>query len=194
MQTVPQDLMIIRPTVAASVPRLYEKIYARILETVENAPKFRRNIFAWAVRIGKEMANVKMAKKSAGIRLKIQFQIASFLVFKKLKRQLGGKIRFFISGGAPLSKELAEFFYYAGVLILEGYGLTETSPVMTVNSIDEFKFGTVGKAIPDVQVKIAGDGEIMTAGPCVMRGYFRNEAATAEAFDGPWFKTGDIGA
>ncbi|MBI3314290.1 MAG: long-chain fatty acid--CoA ligase [Candidatus Omnitrophica bacterium] len=193
MQTVPDDLVRVRPTVAASVPRLYEKMYAKILETVETSPALRRNLFAWAVRVGRERARTKLARKAVGFILELKFFIAKKMVFQKLKSKLGGRIRFFISGGAPLAKELAEFFYAADVLILEGYGLTETSPVMTVNAADQFRFGTVGQVLSNIKVKIAEDGEILTQGPCVMKGYYRNETATGEAMAGGWFHTGDIG-
>ncbi|MBI3306353.1 MAG: long-chain fatty acid--CoA ligase [Candidatus Omnitrophica bacterium] len=193
MQTVPEDLVRVRPTVAASVPRLYEKMYARILETVESASPIRRSLFAWAVKTGRQRSRARMAGEALGPALAFKFFLAKKLVFTKLKNRLGGRIRFFISGGAPLAKELAEFFYAADVLILEGYGLTETSPVMAVNSTKKFRFGTVGQILSNVEVKIAEDGEILTRGPCIMKGYYQNESATREAMEGEWFHTGDIG-
>lgn len=194
MQTVPEDMQTIRPTVAAAVPRFYEKMYARILENVELASPLRGRLFSWSLEVGREVACRKIEGQNLSLMLRLRRLVAGALVFSKLKKRLGGRLRYFISGGAPLAKELAEFFYAAGILILEGYGLTETSPVMTVNSPEGFRFGTVGRPIPDVEVKIAEDGEILTRGPCVMMGYYQNEAATQEAMKDGWFHTGDIGA
>ncbi|MDP3919577.1 MAG: long-chain fatty acid--CoA ligase [Candidatus Omnitrophota bacterium] len=194
MLTVPDDLRMVRPTVAASVPRLYEKMYGRILETIEASPWLIKRISSWALRIGKRVADAKFKGEGLSPGLVVAFVLARTLVLKKLKARLGGRIRFFISGGAPLAKELGEFFYAAGVLILEGYGLTETSPVITVNSVEEFRFGTVGKRLPNVDVKIADDGEILTKGPCVMKGYYKNEDKTSCVLRDGWFYTGDVGA
>ncbi len=193
MQTVVEDMAWIRPTVAAAVPRFYEKLHTGILEAVEQAPPLRRKIFYWAERVGTEAGKRRAAGQDLGPFLSVQFAIAKQLVFNKIQRKLGGRMRFFISGGAPLSKELAEFFYAADVLILEGYGLTETSPVIAVNSPRQFKFGTVGKPLQNAQVKISEDGEILTKGPCVMKGYYQNPEATQEAIRDGWFFTGDIG-
>ena len=193
MQTVAEDMTIVRPTVAAAVPRFYEKVAARIHETVAAGPPLRKKIFEWAVGVGREISGKKMGRQSIPFGLRLRYALAKALVFNKLKHRLGGRIRFFISGGAPLAKDLAEFFYAAGVLILEGYGLTETSPVMTVNAVERFRFGSVGLVIPGVEVKIAEDGEILTRGPCVMQGYFKNPGATGEAIRDGWFLTGDIG-
>jgi len=190
MQTVPQDLITVRPTVAASVPRLYEKIYGRIMETVSKASPLRQKVFFWAMSVAKEK---RAHEGHFSPVFKVKYALAKILVFRKLKNSLGGRIRFFISGGAPLSKDIAEFFYSADVLILEGYGLTETSPVITVNAEKNFRFGTVGKPLSNIQIKIAQDGEILTAGPCVMKGYYHDENATAEAMKDGWFHTGDIG-
>lgn len=193
MQTVADDMRIVRPTVAAAVPRFYEKVYARIMEKVQAGTPLRKKIFYWALQVGGRYAKAAAEKSTMSLRLKLSHCVANKLVFQKVRQGLGGRLRFFISGGAPLSKELAEFFYAAGVLILEGYGLTETSPVIAVNSLTERRFGTVGKVLPNVEVKIAEDGEILTRGPCVMRGYYQNEAATAEVMKDGWFHTGDIG-
>ena len=177
METVAKNMLETRPTVITGVPRFYEKIHERILETVRASSPVRRAIFRWALRAG------------SGNR------IADWLVFSKLRERMGGRIRFCVSGGAPLPKSLAEFFYSAGILLLEGYGLTETSPVITCNRLDRFRFGTVGLAVPGVEVRIGEEGEILTRGPHVMRGYFQNHAATAEAIDPDgWFHTGDVGA
>lgn len=193
MQTVPEDLLKVKPTVAAAVPRLYEKMYARILETVEKSSPVKQRLFHWALQAADRAKRLKQEKKKFSRRLKLQLRLASLLVFGKLKKKLGGRIRFFISGGAPLAKELAEFFYAAGVLILEGYGLTETSPVIAVNRPDRFKFGTVGPPLPGVEVKIAEDGEILSKGPHLMKGYFQSEEATRQVIQNGWFYTGDLG-
>lgn len=194
MQTVPRDILAVRPTIAAAVPRFYEKVYAKIMEKVESASPLQRKIFNWALRAAAQYLQGKLQKKKITAGLHLSYSLAKVLVFNKIKRQLGGRMRFFISGGAPLAKELAEFFYAADVLILEGYGLTETSPVISVNALGDFRFGTVGKPLSCAQVKIAEDGEILTRGPCVMAGYYKNEAATREAIQDGWFYTGDIGA
>ena len=193
MQTVPENLLEVRPTVAAAVPRLYEKMYARILEIVEASSRGKQRLFHWAIKIGARAGVFRSVRRPLPVLLGLQFALAQRLVFDKIKKKLGGRIRFFISGGAPLAKELAEFFYSAGVLILEGYGLTETSPVISVNRLDRFKFGTVGLPLSNVEVKIAPDGEILTRGPHVMKGYFKNPEATDEVLRDGWFYTGDLG-
>lgn len=193
MTTVPEDIQIVKPTVAASVPRLYEKIYAKIMEAIQSAPPLKQKIFYGSLGVGRKMAGYRQKGIHAPLLLSLQYALARILVFKKLKQKLGGRIKFFISGGAPLAKELAEFFYAADVLILEGYGLTETSPVISVNRPKQFKFGTVGPPIPGVEVKIAKDGEILTRGPHIMKGYFKNDEATREVIKDGWFYTGDLG-
>ena len=193
MQTVPEDLQQVKPTVAASVPRLYEKMFAKIMETVQAGSPVKQKLFHWAIGVGKQAGEFRQSHRPLPFPLSFQFLLARILVFKKLKQKLGGRIKFFISGGAPLAKELGEFFYAADVLILEGYGLTETSPVISVNRPDKFKFGTVGLPLPGVEVKIAPDGEILTRGPHVMKGYFQNDDATREAIRDGWFSTGDLG-
>ncbi len=192
MQTVAQDMALVRPTVAAAVPRFYEKVYAGILEKVQTASPLQKKIFYWAVGTGKKRYADRLTGRR-GFGDEFQYTLAKLLVFNKIKKKLGGRLRFFISGGAPLSKELAEFFYAADILILEGYGLTETSPVIAVNTARDFRFGTVGRPIPNIEVKIAEDGEILTKGLCVMAGYYRNPEATREVMSGGWFHTGDIG-
>ncbi|MBD3226490.1 MAG: AMP-binding protein, partial [Caldithrix sp.] len=194
IDTVAENLGEIRPTVMVSVPRLYEKIYARVIENVENGPPLKRHIFNWAIKVGDRYIEKVMNKQAVGGTLAIKNKLAYKLVFKKLKERVGGKLRFFVSGGAPLSPEIAKFFGSAGLLILEGYGLTETSPVIAVNRLDNFRFGTVGPPIPEVEVKIAEDGEILTRGAHVMKGYYKLEEETREAIDEDgWFHTGDIG-
>ncbi len=194
IDAVPANMAEIRPHLMASVPRLYEKIYARVLDNVRAASPLRKRIFAWGRRVGEQWAELSIEKRPVPAGLQAQKILADRLVFAKLRKRTGGRIRFFISGGAPLSREIARFFHAAGLPILEGYGLTETSPVMAVNTFQHHRLGTVGRAIPDVEIRIAPDGEIITRGPNVMCGYFNKPEATAEAIDEEgWFHTGDIG-
>lgn len=176
METVAVNLLEAKPTILIAVPRFYEKLQERVLEAVRSSSILKRWIFRWAIH------------------KKLPARLADRLVFSKLRARLGGNLRFCVSGGAPLPKELAEFFYRAGILILEGYGLTETSPVITVNRPDRFRFGSVGLPLEGVEIRIAEDGEILARGPHVMLGYFHKPEATAEAIDAEgWFRTGDIG-
>jgi long-chain acyl-CoA synthetase len=194
IDTVAENMGEVKPTVMTSVPRLYEKIYARILESVETGSPIKRKIFYWALGVGRQYVTKIMNKENISGGLQFKRNLAYKLVFSKLAERVGGKMRFFVSGGAPLAKEIAEFFGAAGLIIYEGYGLTETSPVIAVNKEDLFKFGTVGPIIPNVEVKIADDGEILTRGPHIMVGYFKKEEETKEAIDQEgWFHTGDIG-
>jgi long-chain acyl-CoA synthetase len=176
-----------------SVPRVFEKIYSKIMDNVLSSSSLKRKIFFWALKTGKEFGNKKLLKHKIPAMLKIKRNIAHKLVFSKILEKTGGRVRFFISGGAPLSRDIAEFFYAIGLLVLEGYGLTETSPVISVNTVENMKFGTVGKPIPGVQVKIESDGEILTKGPNVMKKYYNKAEETEEVFKGEWFCTGDIG-
>ncbi|MEZ0334056.1 MAG: long-chain fatty acid--CoA ligase [Gemmatimonadales bacterium] len=194
IDAVPANMVEIRPQLMASVPRLYEKIYARVLDSVRSSSPLRQRIFAWGRRVGERWAELAIEKRPVPAGLQAQKLLADRLVFAKLRKRTGGRIRFFISGGAPLSPDIARFFYAAGLPVLQGYGLTETSPVMAVNTFQHHRLGTVGKAIPDVRIRIAPDGEIVTRGPNVMCGYFNKPEATAEAIDEEgWFHTGDIG-
>jgi len=193
IDTIAQNLLEVRPTIMTSVPRLFERLYNRIIKGVESGPALRKKIFYWALDVGKKYVQASKKGKVPAW-LKSQYALADKLVFSKLKARTGGRIKFFVSGGAALAKELGEFFEALGIKIIEGYGLTETSPVLTVNRLDDYKFGTVGKPIPGVEIKIAEDGEILARGPNVMLGYYNNPKATAEVIDKDgWFHTGDIG-
>jgi long-chain acyl-CoA synthetase len=191
---VVENLAEIRPTVMTFVPRFYEKMYTRVLEAVSQGSPLKRKIFWWAVSVGREHGRYRLGSNKAPFFLELKYKIATALAFKKLQGRVGGRLRFFISGGAPLSREIAEFFWAAGITILEGYGLTETSPVIAVNRPSRIRFGTVGQVAPGVEVKIADDQEILARGPNIMKGYYKNEAATREAIDPDgWFHTGDVG-
>ena len=192
--TVAQNMGEVSPTVMLSVPRLYETMHDRILRAVQEGSPLKQKIFHWGVSVGSAVSSaIQQGKKPSAI-LQLQQNIADKLVFAKLKAATGGRLRFFVSGGAALPQAIAEFFHAAGILILEGYGLTETSPVISMNHPEGWKFGTVGMPVPGIEVQIAEDGEILTRGPHVMKGYFNNESATAEVIDGEgWFHTGDIG-
>jgi long-chain acyl-CoA synthetase len=193
IDTVRDNLVEVRPTVMTSVPRLFERLYNRILKSFDGVPNYERSIFYWALDIGGRYANARREGRIPAT-LRMRHGLAEKLVYEKLKARVGGRVRFFVSGGAALAREFGQFFEALGIKIVEGYGLTETSPVIAVNPIDDYKFGTVGKPIPGVEVRIAADGEILTRGPHIMKGYWNDRAATREAIsrDG-WFHTGDIG-
>ncbi len=189
-----QNLPEVRPHFICSVPRVFEKVYAGVMTRAEAGPPLKKRIFHWAVGVGKQVSRLKQARKPVPAGLGFKYRVAEKLVFSKMQAALGGRLRFAISGGAPLSREIAEFFHAAGILVLEGYGLTETCPSLTFNREDNFKFGSVGQAQPSVELKIASDGEILGRGPNIAKGYFKKPEATKEVFlpDG-WFATGDIG-
>lgn len=193
LQTLQQNLHEIRPQVATMVPRLFEKYYHKIMGSVASQSAFKQAIFHWALNVGKKKYVLEIKNERIPIILQCASFVARLLVYNKIKNAFGGRIRFFISGGAKLSREIARFFYAADILILEGYGLTETSPVVSVNRVDNNKFGSVGLPLDGVMVKIAEDGEILIKGPNLMRGYFKDELATANAIKDGWLYTGDIG-
>ncbi|HYL68078.1 MAG TPA: long-chain fatty acid--CoA ligase [Candidatus Limnocylindria bacterium] len=194
IEDVPQALLEVHPTIAAAVPRFFEKIYGNILQKGRSHPGIKRYIFDWALRVAAEAAPWRAFRKEVPISVRLQWHIANALVYSKIREGLGGRAQSFASGGAPLAPEIAEFFWSVGVDVFQGYGLTETSPVVTANYRGNNKVGTVGKPIPNVQVRIADDGEILVKGPNVMQGYYRKPEETREVFtpDG-WFRTGDIG-
>ncbi|HTZ73315.1 MAG TPA: long-chain fatty acid--CoA ligase [Candidatus Aquilonibacter sp.] len=194
IESVPQALLEVHPTIAAAVPRFFEKMYANIVAKGRQETGLKRKIFEWALGVADKAEPWKAYGKDVSAGVRLQWMIANALVFSKIRQGLGGKIRLFVSGGAPLATEIAEFFWSINIPIYQGYGLTETSPVVAVNTPLANRVGTVGKPIPHVQVKIAEDGEILVKGSCVMQGYYRKPDQTREVFtpDG-WFCTGDIG-
>ena len=193
IDSVANNMLEVKPTLVVAVPRLFERIYNRIARMVEKDSTVKRKIFYAAVATGRKYAEMRKQGKPS-VALRAQHAMYDRLVFKKLQARTGGRIRFFVSGGAALPRELGEFFEAVGLVVLEGYGLTESSPVISVNPLGDHRFGSVGRPIPGVEVKIAPDGEILTRGPHVMKGYFNNRKATDEAIDRDgWLYTGDVG-
>ncbi len=193
IETIADNMGEVKPTIITTVPRLFERIYNRLAKQIESSPAARRRIFYWAVETGRRYRAAKR-RGQVPVTLGIRHALASRLVFSRIRERTGGRIRYFVSGGAALPRELGEFFEAAGIIIIEGYGLTESSPVISANRLDDYRFGTVGKPIPGVEVKIAEDGEILTRGPHVMKGYYNNRKATDAVIDKEgWLHTGDIG-
>lgn len=193
IDAVAENIREIKPTIMTSVPRLFERLHQKILKQVDLLPPVKRGIFRWAIGTGKVYTNARRERRTNPV-LSLKMLIADKLVFTKLRERTGGRIRFFVSGGAPLSPELGEFFEAIGLRIVEGYGLSETSPVISINPLDDRRFGTVGKPIPDVEIKFASDGEILARGPNIMKGYWNDRESTKEVIDGDgWLSTGDIG-
>ena len=194
LDTIARDLGVVKPTVMTGVPRVYEKFHARVHEAVAGAPAIRRRLFHWAVGLGLRRARAELAGGSASLLTRLRHGLADRLVLSKVRGRLGGRLRFVVSGSAPLSTPIAEFFFAIGIRVVEGYGLTETAPTLTVNPLERPKLGTVGPALPNVELKIAHDGEVLARGPNVMQGYYGKPEATAEVMRDGWFCTGDIGS
>jgi long-chain acyl-CoA synthetase len=195
LDKVGDNLKEVRPHFICSVPRVFEKVYAKILTGVQAGSPLKKRIFNWAMDVGREVSRRQRAGQPISGALALKRKLADRLVFEKLHQALGGRLRWAVSGGAPLAPDIAEFFHAAGILILEGYGLTETCPALTFNRPSRFKFGSVGQALGGVELKIAADGEILARGPNIAtRGYYKQPKATAEVFEpNGWFHTGDIG-
>ncbi len=195
IERLPANMVEVQPTVMVAVPRLYERVYARVVSTVEAGTTLRQRIFGWAVGLGRQKYANRLAGRSESWWFRGQLAVADRLVFARIRERTGGRVRYFVSGSAPLAREIGEFFYACGMLVLEGYGLTETSPFVSINRPDDFVFGTVGRPAPDTEVRIEqGSGEIVVRGPQVMVGYLNDPAETARAIDADgWFHTGDIG-
>jgi long-chain acyl-CoA synthetase len=193
METIGRDLTVVRPTVITGVPRVYEKFMARILDRGHALPQPRRTLFHWGVKVAVARARAESTGKKAGGLLGLELRVADRLVFSKIRDSVGGRLRCLVSGSAPLPTNVAEFFFGIGLPITEGYGLTETSPIITANPMNAPRLGTVGTAIPGVEVRIADDGEILARGPNVMMGYYNKAEATADVLRDGWFHTGDVG-
>lgn len=193
IEKIPENMLEVKPSVIVSVPRLFEKIYSRIHENVHQMPAIKKKLFHWAISVGKRYVEEKYIKKSMTAGLRFKYRLADVLVFGKLRQRFGGNLKFCSSGGAPLDKTINEFFWAIGLPIFEGYGLTETSPVLCTNTFEQLRFGSVGTPLEYTEFKTAPDGELLVRGPQVMAGYYNNPEATAEAFENGWFKTGDVG-
>ena len=193
LETIGRDMQQVRPTVMTGVPRVFEKVRARVVAAVAEAPRVRQALFAWATGVGHAMAGAQTGGRKPGLWTRLRAPIADRLVLSKIRARTGGRLRFVCSGSAPLSREVAEFLYAIGLPVLEGYGLTETAPVLTVNPLGAARIGTVGPALPRVELRIAADGEVLARGPNIMMGYYQNPEATAECIREGWFHTGDIG-
>jgi long-chain acyl-CoA synthetase len=193
IEKVMENMAEIRPTVMVCVPRLFEKIYQRIFENAHQMSAVKRALFNWAVEVGKKYVEATYINKQPSKLLNLEYAVADRLIFSKIRARFGGNMKLFSSGGAPLDKTINEFFWIIGIPIFEGYGLTETSPVLCLNNFEHIRFGSVGVPLEQTEFKIAEDGEILVRGPQVMLGYYNDPAATAEAIQDGWLKTGDIG-
>jgi long-chain acyl-CoA synthetase len=192
MLRVADNLPVVRPTVMISVPRFFEKLHTKVLDALREAPAIRQKIFHWGMGVGRKRNGMMMKGQKPGTLLDLKYSIADHLVFSKLKAKLGGRLRFFISGGAPLAPEIIEFFMSAGIQIMEGYGLTEAAPSVSINPFGALRPGTVGKPLEGIEVRVADDGELLVKGPIVMKGYYQDEAATAQVLRNGWLYTGDL--
>jgi long-chain acyl-CoA synthetase len=194
IEKLKENLAEVNPHLFGAVPRVYEKVYGRIQDNVEKSSPLKKKLFAAAIDTGKQVLRLKEKRQTPGATLALKHFLFERLVYQKIRAALGSRFRFAISGGAPLAKDLGEFFWAIGVEVYEGYGLTETSPVIAVNCPSAWRLGTVGKILPGVEVKIAPDGEILARGPNIMKGYWNKPEATKDAIDAQgWFHTGDIG-
>lgn len=193
IEKIAQNMVEIKPTIMTAVPRLFERIYSRIKRNVESQPEKKQKIFNWAIEVGRGYMDAKKSMDGVPISLSLKRTLADKLVYKKLRERTGGNMRFFISGGAALSRDLGQFFESVGILVIEGYGLTESSPVISANRLNDYKFGSVGKPMPGVEIKIAQDGEILAFGPNIMQGYYKNKKETEATLKNGWLHTGDIG-
>jgi len=192
-EKIAENMVEVRPSLIVSVPRLFEKIYSRIFESVHQLSLFKRTMFRRALAIGKRYIYAKYIHRNAGLWLRTQYAIADRIIFSKLRKRFGGNLKLCCCGGAPLDPEINEFFWIIGIPIIEGYGLTETSPVICINTFKELRFGSVGTALEQTEIAIAQDGEVLVRGPQVMQGYYKDPDGTRAALQDGWFKTGDIG-
>jgi long-chain acyl-CoA synthetase len=193
IEKIPENMMEVQPTLIVSVPRLFEKIKSRTFESVHQLSLFKRTMFRRALAIGRRYVHATYIDKNATAWLKFEYAVADRIIFSKLRRRFGGNLKFCCCGGAPLDKSINEFFWIIGIPILEGYGLTETSPVVCTNNYHDLRFGSVGTPLESTEIAIAEDGEVLIRGPQVMIGYYKDPEGTREAFQDGWFKTGDIG-
>jgi long-chain acyl-CoA synthetase len=193
-ETLRRDIAQVRPTVLTGVPRVYEKMQAGILEKGQGGSAAQAVVFRWALSVGQARARALLRGKPVGLLTALQYPLADRLVFSKIRANVGGRLRIVVSGSAPLSDSVAEFFHAVGLPVIEGYGLTETAPILTVNPQQAPRVGSVGRAIPGVELRIAADGEIVARGPNIMAGYLNKPEATADVLKDGWFQTGDIGA
>jgi long-chain acyl-CoA synthetase len=193
-ETIGRDILTVKPTVLTGVPRVYEKLQSRIMDKGQAGSWLKTSLFRWAIDTGNRRARAILQGHQPGPLTSMQNSLADRLVFDKIREGLGGRIRYLVSGSAPLAASVVEFFYGIGLPVIEGYGLTETAPILTVNPAEAPRAGTVGKAVEGVELRIAADGEILARGPNVMAGYYKKAQATTDVLKDGWFHTGDIGA
>ncbi len=193
MDTILTDVQLIKPTAMCGVPRMFEKIYAAIFDNINAGPSLNKKIFSWATDAGKRIISVRQSKKSPSPLLKLKYALADKLIFKKIRALFGGRLRLFASGGSHLREDIDIFFRALGIPILHGFGLTEATCTVTLNSFDDFKYETLGRPLPGVEVSIADDGEILVKGDLVMKGYYRRPEETVEVLRNGWLHTGDLG-
>lgn len=193
IESLVPNLSEVKPTVWVAVPRIFEKVYSKIMNQVEDSPPARKKIFQWALAVGRKVLEAKVKGKTPSLPLMVQHKAAKKLVFSKISQRFGGRLRLCVSGSAPLARNIQEFMHIVGVPVFEGYGLTETCAPISVNTPSNNRFGSVGKLLPEVLVKIAKDGEILIKSQKNFKEYYKNPEATAEALQDGWFYTGDIG-